>query len=165
MVARSENVGEVSGRQVSSGRLDNSADLVKEGVGCLIYSRKTKRYLFLLRDGSKYAGSWALAGGKINPGERITEALYREVQEEISTDLSQFKTIPIETFTSDNHKFVYYTFLISVENEFVPQLNNEHRGYCWVNLEDHPRPLHPGVWRTFKFRVIVDKINTLEKVL
>lgn len=138
---------------------------IKQGTGCLIYSQKTKRYLFLLRDGNKYAGSWGLVGGKIDEGERIVEALYREIDEEIGRDLSKCKTIPIETFTSNNHRFVYYTFLISVEDEFVPLLNNEHRGYCWVNLADHPRPLHPGVWQTFKFKVIIDKIATLEQLL
>jgi len=144
---------------------DSSVSTVKQSVGALIYSKKTKRYLFLLRDGSKYSGSWGLAGGKIDNGERITEALYREIAEEINIDLSQAKTIPIETFTSDNQKFIYYTFLISVDDEFVPKLNSEHRGHCWVNLLDHPRPLHPGVWLTFKFKVIVDKIATLEKIL
>jgi len=138
---------------------------IKQGVGALIFSKKTKRYLFLLRDGSKFSGSWGLAGGKIDNGERIVDALYREISEEIKTDLHNSKTIPIETFTSDNRKFVYYTFLISVDEEFVPMLNSEHRGYCWVNLEDHPRPLHPGVWRTFKFKVIVDKLTTLERLL
>ena len=85
--------------------------------------------------------------------------------EEISVDLSQHKTIPIETFTSDNQKFVYFTFLVTVEDEFSPVLNGEHCGYCWVSLADHPRPLHPGVWRTFKFDVIVNKLATLEKLL
>jgi 8-oxo-dGTP pyrophosphatase MutT (NUDIX family) len=145
--------------------VDNRVDSVKLNVGALIFSKATKRYLFLLRDGSKYAGSWGLAGGKINHGERIVEALYREIQEELSIDLTTSKTIPIETFTSDNLKFVYHTFLISVDAEFTPTLNEEHRGYCWVNLVDHPKPLHPGVWRTFKFDTVIDKIATLEKIL
>ena len=136
-----------------------------QAVGTLIYAKNTKRYLFLLRDGAKYSGSWGIPGGKINDNERMTEALYREIFEELNVDLSQQKLIPIETFTSDNHRFVYYTFLISVDEEFVPKLNSEHRGYCWVNLVDHPKPLHPGVWRTFKFKVIVDKIATLEQLL
>jgi hypothetical protein len=87
------------------------------------------------------------------------------VQEEIGVDLSQNKTIPIETFTSTDHKFVYYTFLITVNNEFVPELNYEHRGYCWVNLKDYPKPLHPGVWKTFNFSSVVDKIQMLESIL
>ena len=139
--------------------------LTKQGVGALIYSNSTKRFLFLLRDGAKYAGSWGLVGGKINDGERVIEALHREIIEEIAVDLSANKLIPIETFTSDNHKFVYYTFLISVNEEFVPTLNSEHRGYCWVGLEDHPRPLHPGVFKMFKFEVIFDKIKALQFLL
>ena len=138
---------------------------IKQGVGALIYSKNTKRYLFLLRNGSKYAGSWAMPGGKVEAGERIVEALYREIREELRVDLKYNKIVPIETFTSDNQKFVYYTFLIPVQDEVSPILNGEHCGYCWVPLEDHPRPLHPGVWRTFKFKVVIDKLNTLEKVL
>ena len=145
--------------------MDNSADCLKQNVGALIFSKKTRRYLFLLRNGAKYAGVWGLVGGKLNKGELIAAALYREINEEISVDLSTHKTIPLETFTSDNKKFVYHTFIITVEDEFVPILNEEHRGFCWVNLSDYPKPLHPGVWRTFKFKVIIDKIVTLEQLL
>jgi len=145
--------------------MDNRSASIKQNVGALIFSKKTKRFLFLLRNGSRFSGSWGLVGGKLNKGELITEGLYREITEEISFDFSNHKTIPIETFTSDNLKFVYYTFLITVEDEFVPVLNEEHRGFCWVNLSDHPKPLHPGVWRTFKFKVIIDKIKTLEQIL
>jgi hypothetical protein len=52
-----------------------------------------------------------------------------------------------------------------VDEEFIPQLNNEHDGYCWVPLEKYPKPLHPGVWRTFKFDVIINKIKTIEKIV
>jgi 8-oxo-dGTP pyrophosphatase MutT (NUDIX family) len=138
---------------------------IKESCGALIYSKKTKRYLFLLRNGDKFSGSWGLVGGKLHVNERISDGLYREIIEEVGVDLTQNKTIPIETFTSENHKFIYYTFVISVDEEFVPILNHEHRGYCWVKLNDYPKPLHPGVWRTFKFNVILEKIATLEKLL
>jgi 8-oxo-dGTP pyrophosphatase MutT (NUDIX family) len=152
-------------RNILSGSVDDRHHGIKQGVGALIYSKKTKRYLFLLRDGSKYSGSWGLVGGKVELGELITDALYREINEEIGADFSDNKIVPIETFTSDNHKFVYYTFLISVDDEFIPTLNSEHKGYSWVYLTDYPRPLHPGVWRTFKFNVIIDKISTLERLL
>ena len=49
--------------------------------------------------------------------------------------------------------------------EFIPLLNDEHRGYCWVNVEDYPKPLHSGVFRTFKISVILDKIKTIEGLL
>lgn len=136
-----------------------------EGCGALIYSRSTNRYLFLLRTKSRHAGSWGIAGGKIDAGETVIQGLVREIQEEIGMDYSAQKFIPLETFTADNRKFVYYTFLVSIDHEFVPVLNDEHRGYCWVELDDHPRPLHPGLWRSFNFDIVKKKIKTLESIL
>lgn len=98
-------------------------------------------------------------------GEIATQALYREIEEELSVDLSTEKIIPIETFTSEDDSFQYHTFLITVEDEFAPVLNHEHRGFCWVGIEDYPRPLHPGMWRTFKFATVISKIKTLEAIL
>ena len=135
------------------------------GVGTFIYSVSTHRYLFLLRNTNKYSGTWGLAGGKTDSGEQLLESLYRELNEELGFDFTDSKVIPIEKFTSDNSKFSYNTFLIPVEEEFTPILNHEHRGYCWVSLEDHPKPLHPGVWRTVNFSAVVAKIKTLETVL
>ena len=136
-----------------------------EGVGALIYSKSTNRYLFLLRNKSKHSGSWGIVGGKVDPGETVIQALVREIQEEIGVDYTDKKFIPLETFTAENNKFVYYTFVVSVESEFVPKLNSEHRGYCWVELNDHPKPLHPGLWRSFNFEIVKKKIKTLESIL
>lgn len=136
-----------------------------EGCGALIYSRSTHRYLFLLRTQKKFKGSWGLVGGGVDAGETVRDALVRETAEEIQFDISTAKLIPIEKFTSDDNHFSYHTFLVPVENEFIPVLNHEHKGYCWVHLEDYPKPLHPGVWRTFKFDSVVQKIRTIESVL
>lgn len=136
-----------------------------EGTGALIYSTKTHRYLFLLRNGNKYSGTWGLPGGKIDRGETVAQALAREIEEELGGVIAGAKLIPIEKFTSDNGKFTYHTFLIPVDDEFVPVLNNEHRGYAWVAVEDHPKPLHPGVWRTINFNEVVAKLKTVEKLL
>jgi 8-oxo-dGTP pyrophosphatase MutT (NUDIX family) len=135
------------------------------GCGALIYSRSTHRYLFLLRTQKRHKNSWGLVGGGVEAGETVSAALQREIQEEIGLDSSALKFIPLEQFTSDDGGFVYHTFLIPVDNEFIPVLNHEHKGYCWVPLENYPKPLHPGVWRTFKFSSVVEKIHTMEKVL
>ena len=136
-----------------------------EGVGALVYAKSTNRYLFLLRNKSKHAGSWGIVGGKIDAGETVIQGLVREIQEEIGADFATKKFIPLETFTADNHKFIYYTFVVNVDDEFVPELNDEHRGYCWVELDDYPRPLHPGLWRSFNFDIVRKKIRTLESIL
>jgi len=134
-------------------------------TGALIYCASTRRYLFLLRNSSRHAGSWGIVGGKVEPGETVIQGLHREIREELGGEIRDAKIIPIEQYTSDDNRFVFYTYLISVEEEFAPMLNAEHRGYCWVRLEDHPKPLHPGVWRSFKFAAIVDKLKTMETVL
>ena len=134
------------------------------GAGCLFYSLATKRYLFLLRNGSKHSGTWGLPGGKIDKGENIIDGLYREIEEEMGDTPELIKVIPIETFTSDDYYFNYHTYLITIENEFIPTLNDEHKGYAWVNINDYPKPLHPGVWNTFKFEVVQEKLKTVEKL-
>jgi 8-oxo-dGTP pyrophosphatase MutT (NUDIX family) len=135
------------------------------GCGALVYSKSTHRYLFLLRTQKKHKNSWGLVGGGVEVGETVLAALKREIAEEIGLDTNDSKFIPLEQFTSDDYRFVYHTFLIPVDQEFIPELNHEHKGYCWVPLDNYPKPLHPGVWRTFKFSAVVEKIRTLEQVL
>jgi len=130
--------------------------------GALFFSESTKRYLFLLRAGKRYANTWGLVGGKIEKGETVIDALHREINEELGFDPVIDRVVPIETFTSDNQEFCYHTFVCSVKDEFLPKLNHEHRGYCWTELNFYPKPLHPKVWNTFSFEEIKNKINLLE---
>ena len=155
-------MGKKLGRRIQKRHLESGT---LEGVGAFIYCISTKRYLFLLRNESRYSGTWGVAGGKIEFGESISRSLLREITEELGGTILDAKLIPLEKFTSDNNKFIYHTFIVPVDEEFVPILNEEHRGYCWVGLEDHPKPLHPGVWRTINFEAVVAKIKTLETIL
>ncbi len=158
----SRSVGEKLGRRIQERSMDSSP---LENVGAFIYCTKTRRYLFLLRNSTKYAGTWGVVGGRVEPNEQIIQSLSREIEEELGGIIRDARIIPIEKFTSDNGNFTYHTFIAPVDDEFVPELNAEHRGYCWVSLEDHPKPLHPGVWRTINFEAVVSKIKTLESIL
>lgn len=119
--------------------------------------------MFLLRNQKKHAGSWGLVGGGVELGETPAAALQREIKEEIG-DIAYEKIIPLEKFTAETKNFEYHTYLIAVDDEFVPKLNDEHRGFAWTGIADHPKPLHPGVWRTFSFSSIIEKIKTVEKL-
>lgn len=137
---------------------------INNGCGALIYCTSTKRYLFLLRQGGKFPDTWGLVGGKVESGESILQGLEREIQEEMGGEIRGAKIIPIEQYVSDNQKFVYNTFLIKVEQEFIPDLNHEHSGYCWVKLDNYPRPLHPGVYRTIRLEKSRQKIKVQEEL-
>ena len=63
------------------------------------------------------------------------------------------------------NNFSYSTYVCIVEEEFVPKLNNEHKGYTWSKLDSWPKPLHPGVFTTFQIDEIVNKIKTIEDIM
>ena len=95
-------------------------------------------------------------------GESVVTGLAREIQEELGGRIIDPKLIPVEKFTSPDERFVYHTFFISVDEEFIPVLNDEHIGYAWLPLSAAPKPLHPGITRTLAASVIVDKIRYCE---
>lgn len=130
------------------------------GVGALIYAKNTRRFLFLLRNNSSYSGTWGLTGGKVESCETAGQALLREIKEEIGLSLDTSRIIPVDLFTSTNGKFVYNTYVVPVNEEFIPTLNDEHSGYCWCEIGSYPKPLHPGVYGTFKIEAIQTKIET-----
>jgi 8-oxo-dGTP pyrophosphatase MutT (NUDIX family) len=133
--------------------------------GGLFLARDTKRFMLLLRTQGKTAGTWGLVGGKKEPNDVTPyDILNREIEEEVGTTPKIKKVIPLELFTSNDNNFQYNTYVLMVDREFIPTLNHEHSGYCWVPLENYPKPLHPGVWRTFKFDAVIDKIKTIEKL-
>lgn len=134
------------------------------GCGSLILCSKTKRYLFLLRNKGKFADTWGLVGGKIEPNESLFSGLTREIKEELGGTIDKAKIYPIEKYTSTNEKFVYHTCLIKVDEEFIPELNDEHKGYCWVGLDDYPKPLHPGIINILVNKNIRQKIETIENL-
>lgn len=141
------------------------SNLTTTGCGALILCKKTKRYLFLLRNKGKFDSTWGLVGGKVEPSESIIIGLEREIQEELGGKILDAKLLPIEKYTSINNKFVYHTFLIKVDEEFVPELNDEHKGFCWVSLNDYPKPLHPGVLRILNSVTIREKLEIHQQII
>lgn len=113
----------------------------------------------MLRSNGRQANKWGIVGGKLEINEAPLDGLVREIREELDGEIPEAEFISIEEYIHQKNHFSYHTFLIKVDEEFVPELNQEHKGYCWVKLEDYPRPLHPGVWRTFSNSKNKEKIN------
>lgn len=137
---------------------------MNKNCGAFIYCTKTKRYLFLLRNKGKFAGTWGIVGGGIEGNESVKDCLEREILEEMGGKITGAKYIALENFVSTNGKFTYQTFLVKVEEEFIPELNNEHIGFCWAPLKNTPIPLHPGVFRTLRHSKIKEKLEAQENL-
>jgi 8-oxo-dGTP pyrophosphatase MutT (NUDIX family) len=130
-------------------------------VGVWFYSLDTQRYLYLMRNDIKYPMTWGLAGGKVESGESLLDAINRECQEELGSMPDYVRLVPIEQFTSHDNNFVYHTFFCCVEREFQPCLNHEHLGYAWIDTTAWPKPMHPGLWNTVNFDVVMNKIDLI----
>jgi len=137
-----------------------------ECSGGLFLTKDTKRFLFLLRSQGKTAGTWGLVGGKKEPEDAtLYDALKREISEEIGKTPAIKKIVPLELFTSNDQQFQYNTYILIVEKEFIPTLNEEHSGYAWCDLNSWPKPLHQGVKTSLNSRSIRTKIELLLELI
>lgn len=131
-----------------------------KSAGALFKSISTNRYLFLLRSSqTSYPSRWGLVGGKVHHNEYIVEGLKREVEEEIGFFPNVEKIIPFNCFTSIDKKFQYHSFLLLTNDEFIPKLNHENDGYCWVDIDYPPKPLHPRLKEVITSQVLIDSIK------
>ncbi len=113
--------------------------------GCVFLSVSTGRILLQLRSRKvSHPGTWAFWGGKAHKEERPIETLYRELHEELGNIPAVIKIYPLHQYKAKNNSFFYNTFIVVTYNEFVPILNEESSGYCWVDIGNWPKPLHNG---------------------
>ena len=130
--------------------------------GGLFLAKDTKRFLFLSRTKTRSAGSWGLVGGKKEPADTTpVDTLHREIEEEVGKSPAIKKIIPLELFVSSDQNFQYNTYVLLVEKEFIPTLNDEHSGYAWCSYEQWPKPLHQAVRNSFNNKIIRAKIELL----
>lgn len=126
-----------------SDRIDEQEGSDIRAGGAFIIAASTKRILFAKRAGDGDAsGVWACLGGKIEPGESVEEAIRREIEEEAgwSGDIDLDRI-----YTHRDPDLIYYNHIGIVQDEFEPNLNDEHSDYAWVRFGEWPKPLHPGI--------------------
>ena len=71
------------------------------------------------------------------------------------------KTIPLETFVSNDKVFNFHTYLCVIENEFIPILSDEHIAWGWSTIDYPPKPLHQGLRNSFNSKTIRNKLQTV----
>ena len=133
--------------------------------GALFLSAETKRFLFLLRADDTYTNTWATVGGRVEKDESIIECLRREITEEIGFKPIVRKTIPIDLYISNDNRFEFHTFICIIDKEFIPSLNEEHKGYAWAGIDSYPRPLHPALYNALQTTELTQEIDSVIDLL
>ena len=122
-----------------------------------------KKALFLLRgDGGDFPRQWCLPGGKLEGDETPEQAAEREANEEcgpipdgLNVYLARSQAVasgvdpngvsgePGQAAAGETVDFT--TFQRRVAEQFTPNQDDEHIGFCWAPMSAPPQPLHPGV--------------------
>ena len=114
------------------------------GVAAKGVVRRDDGSILLIRrsPGSKLdPGCWELPGGKMDPGERLVDALAREVREETGLEVGGPRPIHVSHFTKEPFWVTCVTF-VCASFEGDVQLSREHDAYAWVSPTDRGgRPL------------------------
>lgn len=129
--------------------------------GALFYAKSTRRFLLLQKAHGKHTGTWGLVGGTNLQNENPWKGLQREVQEEIGQMPEVIKTIPLETFVSNDKVFNFHTYLCVIKDEFIPVLSDEHIAYAWSTIDYAPKPIHQGLRNSFSNKIIRTKLQTV----
>jgi uncharacterized protein len=114
----------------------------------LAFLAPSGRLLFLKRSAAgDHPGEWCFPGGGSREGEEPYDTALREGWEEVGDTFEDSGATRLNQEVSPEG-VNFTTFLMRVPAEFEPQLNEEHDGYQWADMDNAPEPLHPGVGRT-----------------
>lgn len=120
-------------------------------IGVLIYDKSKDRFLLQQRSkNSSYGLSWGVWGGKLKSNETFIGGLNRELKEELGTVPPIIKMFPMDIFHSEDKNFIYFSYIVIVDNFNEVNINNETNDYVWVEFKYIDKfDLHPNFLITF----------------
>ncbi len=115
---------------------------VQVGVG--VFIKRNGKILVGKRKGSHGAGTWALPGGHLEPGELFETCCKREVLEETGLIINNISPVVFTNDVFDNEGLHYITLFFKGEYESGEAIVAEPR-HCeewrWVSLDYIPQPI------------------------
>ena len=106
-------------------------------VGALIFNEKNQ---LLIVKTHKWKGNYTIPGGHVELGERLEEAVKREIWEETGLKMTSSDYLCHQQFIYDDsfwkkRHFIFFDFVCRVENGEV-RLNEEAQEFVWVDLDE-----------------------------
>jgi 8-oxo-dGTP diphosphatase len=138
------------------------------GIAALIWDPKTDRYLLMRRSASKDfgRGDWECVTGRVDQGESYTQALHREVQEEIGARVQIEFLISVTHFyrgeaRPENELLGVIFGCTLLDGEQAAMLGDEHSEICWGSPEQVQSMLPAGHW----LRSAIQRTELLRRLL
>ena len=142
------------------------------GVGALIHSPRTNKYLLLKRSESKdfAPGAWECVTGRVDQGEGFEDAVQREVFEELGVS-----DIVVEFIIGTTH---FYRGAVDPKNELIGvvygcaldeatpvRLSREHSEYRWLSVVEIDALLAASDPSTQWLRRVVERAEVIRSHL
>jgi ADP-ribose pyrophosphatase YjhB (NUDIX family) len=116
---------------------------VSPGVGCGAAILSDRRLLLVKRLKAPEAGHWSLPGGKVDFGERVADAVKREIAEELGVGIALTRPLSVvEMIGIDGQHWVSPIYEAEIEaGEPFNREPTKHEGFVWADLDAPPAPL------------------------
>ena len=117
-------------------------------IYCLGILEKDKKILFLLRKHQNlFNNHYGLIGGKVEQQESVTDALIRELYEEINVTVTKENMFFVHCASCKNEKgeiFIALLFKIIIwQGELINKEPNKHEKFAWFSLQELPDNIIP----------------------
>lgn len=101
-------------------------------VACAIIEDESGLVLLAQRPpGKALAGAWEFPGGKIEAGENATEALARELREELSLEVSIGRFMGIFNYVYETGPVDLHVYIVRANN--TPKRSEQVSVFKWIN--------------------------------
>jgi mutator protein MutT len=131
---------------------DRDPRLPRIAVAAIVFDGD--RVLLVERGAPPGVGLWTVPGGKVEPGERLADAVVREVREETGLDVRCGAIVEVVERIGDDYHYVIVDYVAYGRGE--PIAAGDARDARWVALDEIDRlPLTDGL------RPVVDRARAL----
>jgi|TARA_B100001964_G_scaffold90334_1_gene101476 8-oxo-dGTP diphosphatase len=97
--------------------------------------KKNNQYLIVQRNRNKHlALKWEFPGGKVQDNETFTEALSREIKEELNITINMYEKFAEEKYKDEKIDIILHYYLCTLESGTIKL--NEHEDLAWVEKKN-----------------------------
>ena len=115
-------------------------------IGGVVVKSNDKVLLVKRSEGAgKYPNFWAVPMGHIEKNEKFIQGAHREFQEETKIDIDINSLNYFETLRDTKHNRILKLYMIELQNEPQPELDQEHSDWGYFETSSLPHPIEDNL--------------------